>query len=211
MQYFNLSYSYTLDHRDSKAYPLRGYQAVFVTNKLGLGILADEKLDVMYVEASFKKYWGPAKKEGRCYFVTGVKGKWSSLGYQPYYVQRGLGYGDYVRGYEYYVIDGQRYGMAKMEFRYELVKPRIQKVNALGFEKFNTFHYAFYLSGFSDFGYAHNRYTASNQKNPLENKFLMGNGIGLDFVSYYDVVLRLEYSINRLQEHGFFVHFTSPI
>ena len=49
------------------------------------------------------------------------------------------------------------------------------------------------------------------QNNYLANTVLCGSGLSLDFVSYYDLVLRMEYSINRLNEKGLFLHFIAPI
>ena len=45
----------------------------------------------------------------------------------------------------------------------------------------------------------------------LDNKFIYGTGMGLDFVTYYDKVLRLEYGINDMGETGLFIHFVAPI
>jgi hypothetical protein len=50
-----------------------------------------------------------------------------------------------------------------------------------------------------------------NQTSFLDNKFIFGTGIGLDFVTYYDKVLRLEYGINDMGETGLFIHFVAPI
>jgi hypothetical protein len=33
--------------------------------------------------------------------------------------------------------------------------------------------------------------------------------VGLDFITYYDLVLRFEYSFNKMKESGFFIHMTS--
>ena len=56
---------------------------------------------------------GHAEKHNGIYkniFVgSSLKGKWSSDSYQPYFMQVAFGFDDYVRGYEYYVIDGQDY------------------------------------------------------------------------------------------------------
>jgi len=45
----------------------------------------------------------------------------------------------------------------------------------------------------------------------LSNKFIFGGGLGIDFVTYYDAVLRLEYSVNSEKEFGFFIHFKADI
>jgi hypothetical protein len=76
-------------------------------------------------------------------------------------------------------------------------------------ERFGKFHYAFYLGIFSDAAYVDDQigYTGNN----LANQIQFGNGISLDFVSYYDIVIRAEYSINKFGESGLFLHFVAPI
>jgi hypothetical protein len=34
--------------------------------------------------------------------------------------------------------------------------------------------------------------------------------VGLDFVTYYDQVFRLDFAINRYGEYGFFFHIETP-
>ena len=50
----------------------------------------------------------------------------------------------------------------------------------------------------------------NNENNDLTNQLLFGRGISLDYVTYYDKMLRIEYGINRLGEKGIFLHFTNP-
>ena len=71
--------------------------------------------------------------------------------------------------------------------------------------------FAFNMNAFLDMGYSDNLYPDESLNNKLENTLLVGYGTGIDFVTYYDLVLRLEYSFNRMSEHGFFVHFMAPI
>ena len=66
-----------------------------------------------------------------------------------------------------------------------------------------------YLNIFSDIAYVEDNQFQLN--NSLSNELLFGSGIGLDLVTYYDKVLRLEYSMNKMKETGFFVHFIAPI
>ena len=206
MQFFSATYEYRCDHRDSRSYPLKGYYFDLEMTKMGLGLLKNEQLDVFYVQGSVRKYI-PLHK--RFYFATGIKGKVSSSGRQPYSVQRALGYRDYVRAYEYYVIDGQSYWLGKASLRYELVQPKTYSLPYLRLEKFTKFHYAMYLSVFSDMGYVEDK--INYKYNDLSNSLLFGTGVGLDFVTYYDTILRLEYSFNKLGENGLFLHFASPI
>jgi hypothetical protein len=76
-------------------------------------------------------------------------------------------------------------------------------------EKFATIPYAFYINLYGDAAYAQD--TQFSRYNPLTNSWLLGYGAGIDFVTYYDLVFRLEYSINRFGESGYFLHFTAPI
>lgn len=57
-------------------------------------------------------------------------------------------------------------------------------------------------------------YTWNMQNDPtsvLQNSLLYGTGVGIDFVTYYDKVLRVEYGINGLGESGLFLHLVAPI
>jgi hypothetical protein len=77
-------------------------------------------------------------------------------------------------------------------------------------EKFNTFFYALYLNVFTDAGYVMDNYYYLHN-NKYENQLLLGSGIGLDYVTYYDKVFRFEYSINRTGKGGFYIYFIAPI
>ena len=206
MKYFSVHYQYKSDHRDSKQYPLQGYYWDAEINKLGIGILKDEKLDVTNFFFTARGY---EKLSDRFYLSEGLKLKLSPNTDQPYYVQKGLGWNDYVRGYEYYVIDAQSYGTAKMGLKYEIIKPHVTSLEIPSLNKFSTFHYALYAGVFCDAGYGKD--SQYSLVNPLSNSILYGYGAGIDYVTYYDVVIRFEYSFNKMFEHGFFVHFSSAI
>ena len=195
------------DCRDSKPYPLKGYYLDATISKVGFGLLPNEKVDLWYFIASAKKYF---KLSNRFYLAGSVRGKMSSKTDQPYYNQRGLGYNDYVRSYEYYVVDGQKYVLSKIGFKYQIIKPHVQKIAFIGSEKFNTFHYALYAEAFADGGYVEDKkYLQIN--NPLSDHILYGYGVGLNYVTYYDTVLRLEFAVNKNSEYGFFIHLSAPI
>jgi hypothetical protein len=174
--------------------------------QVGMGLLKNEAPSFFRIESWMKKYW---QLTNRVYYAAAIKAKTTTYYKQPYYLQRGLGYGDYIRGYEYYVIDGQHFGLLKSGIKYQLVKPQKQKLGFIPTEKFNTFHYAFYAELFSDAGYVIDERNALI--NPMANEFQYSSGIGLHFVTYYDWVLRVEYSVNKLKEGGVFLHFSAPL
>lgn len=205
LEFFSVSAIIRDDHRNIKAYPLTGHYMDLEINKIGLGILSGEKVDLINLQGTARKFW---KLYPRIYSSAGLKIKISGTAKQPYYIQRGLGYSDYVRGYEYYVIDGQNFYLIKSAIKYELIKPRTEKIAFLKSTKFNTFHYAVYTGIFFDGGYVRNRFPQINNK--LSNQFLPGYGVSLDYVTYYDAVLRIEYSFNKMGESGFYFHMLAP-
>ncbi len=206
VRYFSFYYQYKSDFRDFKAYPLNGYYFDVVLNKSGFGLFK-EKLDVFFVQSTFRKYW---KLCNRFYFAYMLSAKFSSDSFQPYFLQEGLGYGrNFPRAYEYYVIDGQNYGLLKTNVKFELFPEKVKKFGFVPSQNFNTLHFAVYLNLFADLAYVQDDIFYKN--NTLSNELLFGTGIGLDLVTYYDIVWRLEYSINKMHESGFFVHFMAPL
>ncbi len=205
-KYFSLEYWVVRDVTDYTDYPLKGYRIDFKIRKDGLRIF-DSPVDIWSLEMEFAKYWQLHK---RLYFSHGQKIKVSSTNGQAYSLQKGLGYeSDFVRGYELYVIDGQHYGLLKTALKFAILPMRKVKLKFLKSDKFNTLPLAIYINANFDMGYVHdNQY---NQLNPLAGSMLLGGGVGLDLVTFYDISWRAEYSVNKTLEHGFFVHFTKHI
>jgi len=138
------------DKRNYKPYPTTGYLLIADATKFGLGILNKETMDVAKIEATAKYFHKISK---RFFTAESVKGKISTVKNQPYYVQRGLGFSDYVRGYEYYVIDGQQYFLTKSNIKYALVNPVKRTIDFLNIKQFNRLYFAVYLNVFADAGY----------------------------------------------------------
>jgi len=206
--FLSFIYEFRSDHRNLKAYPTSGYYFDLVLSKHGLGLLQNSNLNILNVSTSYKKYLPLAP---RLYLFAGATAKFSFSNKQPYFMNRSLGYMyDFIRGYEYYVVDGKHLGYIKTNLKYEIMRPRMIYLNFIPTEKFSKLHLALYIGLHSDAGYVHKPGGLQNE-NKLPNRLLWGNGIGLDLVTYYDRVLRMEYSINRLGEHGFFIHFLAPI
>lgn len=205
--YFSLYYFYTIDKRDSKNYPLSGNFYRFNIRKIGLGILKDN-VDLTNLSVQLKKYW---QLDDRLFMAGSLRGEYALNNNQPYLSRNGLGYSSSyaIRAYELYVIDGQNIGLAKVQLKYQIVKPREVDFKFIGYDKISKFHYAFYLGVFSDFGYVEDN--TGFQQNTLANDLQYSSGIGLDFITYYDVVLRTEFSINKFGETGIFLHFVAPI
>tara|TARA_R110002049_G_scaffold25788_2_gene90130 strand:+ start:3507 stop:4937 length:1431 start_codon:yes stop_codon:yes gene_type:complete len=204
-EYLVLTYSFLRDRRDSKNYPLSGHLLAASIQKIGLGVFKHSP-NFINTTMQARKF----KKLNDRFSIAGSASATFSLNDDtPYFLENGTGYSGGVRGYEYYVIDGQDIGVAKIQFRYNLLRPRIYKIPLVPTEKFNRMHFAIYSSVFSDFGYVND--DKGYPSNDLANTLLFGTGVSLDFVTYYDMVLRTEYSFNKLGESGLFIHFVAPI
>ena len=205
-EYPGLFYSFRYDKRDNRGYPLLGNFLQLELHKFGTSFFNHKNLNVFYAIATIKKYF---KFNDRFYAAGQLKGRYSATGNIPYYFQQALGYEHFVRGYEYYVIDGQHYGLFKTNLKYNLVRPHTYPVEFLKRTNFYLFHYSVFLNVFVDAGYVwDNRYF---RQNPLANEQIFGTGLGLDIVTYYDKVVRFEYSLNKDFKHGFYIHFVQPI
>jgi hypothetical protein len=199
---YSLSYIFEYENRDYINYPLHGFALSFGAKKY-----LSEKANVKHFEFATKldKYIEPYN---RFYIGSSFKAKYSTEGKQPYFIQKALGYGDYVRGYEYYVVDGQSYWLSKTAAKYALIEKTTFDIPYVKMKQFNKSHYSLYLGIFSDIGYVIDN--QNQEQNSINNSLLWGKGIALDYVTYYDKLLRIEYSINALGEKGVFLHFSSP-
>jgi outer membrane protein assembly factor BamA len=206
--YFSLQYRYTYDKRDSKPYPLKGLTVDIAIIKDGLNFVYDESLNYMYVIGSVRKY---TPLSNRFYIANQFKARYINTDYQPYYFNRALGYNnDFIRGYEYYVIDGQNFALIKNTLKYKLIKQHIVEVKGLKrFSQFTTIPYSFYLTLNGDAGYVQDQFYG--KKNSLNNSWQYGYGVGLDFVTYYDIVVRFEYTFNKQKQSGFFISMSAGI
>jgi hypothetical protein len=206
-QYMTFFYQYRSDYRDLRQYPLKGHYFDIEADKKGIGLFDNPGINSFYIKSNLRAY---AKLKNRFFWASGITGKTSLVWEQPYYYLQGLGYGrDFVRGYEFYVIDGQHYVLLKNNVKFELIPNSVATLKFIPTEKFNKLYYAVYLNLFTDLGYVFDNRDITT--NPLANQILVGYGMGLDIVTYYDFVLRVEYSINKKGESGFFFHFMPSI
>lgn len=201
-EYLSLGYTFTFDQRDSRAFPLSGSYARLILDRNGIG---PEQPDVTSLRATVQRSW---KRGSRWSFGAGLNGKVSQGSEDHYYLQEGLGYEEYLRGYEYYILDGQHYFLGKANVLFALVKPRSYRVEPIPFEAFRTLYLAVYLNAFTDQGYVWDHKYGS--ENFLVNHWQQSYGLGLDIVTSYDQVLRMEVAVNGLSETGFYLHFTQP-
>jgi outer membrane protein assembly factor BamA len=201
-KYLYLSYQFSYDRRDIVAYPLRG--KYFAAELYRCGILPGDNINLTGLTTAFSLY----RAINKTYFWSvGFRGKISTPTRQPYANYRSLGYGfDYLRGYEYYVIDGRHFALSKLTFKRKLFSIQASLPNLIPIKQFQTIPIAMYLKVFGDTGYVDDR-LSNPETSRLANTWLYSGGIGFDLVTFYNTVLRLDYSINKAGEKGFFLHF----
>ena len=200
-KFLRATYSINYDTRDYRRYPLKGLLLFGILNQDGLGIVNRERLGVFTTSGGYRHHH---KLGGRWYLAHNMEGKinWNT---PPYYLTRGLGYSNFVRGYEFYVVDGTSYGLLQSNLKFEILRPKAINIPYIPSDKFSKTFVALYANLFFDAGYVNGEdFRAANS---LVNEYLYSAGIGLDLVTYYDKVVRVEGSINGLGEQSIFVHF----
>lgn len=203
-RYFSLAYAFVSDHRDYVGYPLKGYRWDLGIEKLGLGIFDD--INMLRINGSYRKYIDIGKG---FYFAGSAQAYLSAPRLQPYANFIGLGYNqNWLRGYELDVIEGQAYVIQQNTFSKKIFSQEIDISKVLSIDQFNTIPISIYLKGFVDHGYLRNS-TPYVQSNYLSNRYLMGYGIGLDIVSFYDFTMRIERSWKINGEPGIYFHLNS--
>lgn len=121
---------------------------------------------------------------------------------QPYYNLRLFGSSDlYMRGLEYYVIDGVAGGVVRGTAKQQLLSFKLH--NPLGTRTHDKIPFRLLFKTYGDLGYA---YAPKPGNSVLNNKLLSTYGVGIDILTFYDIVVKLEYSFNQLGDRGFFVH-----
>ena len=126
----------------------------------------------------------------------------------PYFSRNGVGFDDNIRGYEYYVIHGKSYFVMNNDLKFNVLPKKVFVVNYIPFSKFNKVHLSIYLNSFFDLGYVVTE--NENATDYLANEYLYSGGLGLDFVTYYDKILRVNFAVNNYNEKNIFIHFKIP-
>ncbi len=195
--YGEISYLYQYFDVNNIAYPWKGFAFTTQLVQRGLG-------------AKGMNLWQLKGKAGR-YLPIGKKNSLSFVGMgllklpfrQPMYNLQAHGYGDfYMRGMEYYVIDGVLAGIFKTTFSRELLQINVPTL-IIQNEKYKKIPFKLIGKLFADAGGIHTPFITNSF---LNNRLLYTWGVGVDVLSYYDFAARFEYSFNQLGEKGLFLH-----
>ena len=202
-RFFALSYNFVSEHRDVVLYPLKGYQFTTYISKTGL--LSSDDVNQFEASISYATHHPLGKN---IFFSNFSSVLWSTPKNQPYTIFDALGYRNLViRGFENYVIEGPVFALNRSTLKAKIFG-RTWTIEKMPIQQFNYFPLAVYLKLFTDFGYVENYayYEGQSLNTRLSNKMLAGAGGGLDFVTVYDLVLRMEYTFTQDGKHGFFLN-----
>jgi len=195
----SLSYEPLLEKRNIVSFPTKGYH---VGLKLQYSSDPAFKGNVnVWQFGIVSSAFLPAGE--RFFFATGLDAAFHTCKYESFLFDQAIGYGNYIRGYELYTINGNAYWMQKTALNYNLVKTRVKTFGKEKYHKFLKLHYALYLSAFTDMAYVNSEY----HEQTYQNQFHCGYGLGLNLVTYYDWVWRIEYSLNKYGENRVYLHF----
>jgi len=195
ISYPEISYSLNYTNVDYIPYPLTGWSGEASLLKRGF----NSDVSMWQLSGKLTRNWRLASKT---YFGWQAFGTVRVPFDQPFINQRMLGYGDlYLRGLEKYVIDGVAASLLRQTLRYELFNFYVPTF--LKSRSHDQVPFRIYPKAFFDFGYVYNKYFINNS---LVNRPLYSAGVGVDIVSFYDFILRLDYSFNQLGQNGLFLH-----
>ncbi|MEM7161289.1 MAG: POTRA domain-containing protein [Bacteroidota bacterium] len=204
LSFMEIGYKIRYDNLDFIAYPQEGVNWAFEAQLKGIGAAKENKLVNLFFDLGVHN-----RIYDRLVLQNGFRAKRTFYDQLPYTLQRGLGYNDIqARGFGLYLVDGQAYYLFRNNIKYNIIEPFEIKVGKKKRDIF-TYPFAFYVNLFADFAYVEDKLYA--EQNFLDNKWLKGYGIGLDVVSKYNRVFRIEYSLNDIREQGIFLQFKRSI
>lgn len=192
----DFNYTYVYSRTNNVNYPLTGKVVVLTAAKRGLGFTGG--INNVALHATYRNFLPHGHNWYSSFELSGLL----RLPFKQAYInQRAIGYGDYyMRGYEYYVVDAVasalgKYTLKKKILSFDIPMPKKLKV-------IPKIPFTFFGKTYTDAGYAYN-------KDPfvykLNNRFLYSGGVGIDIITLYDIVLKIEYSFNQLGEKGLFL------
>lgn len=213
--YPKIRLSFNRDYRDWKSFPLTGHRLSVNLEQSGLGFLSTTNFLRLY--GSYSRFY-PIRK--RWNYAWSFWGTYTAGKKIPYFDKVFIGTGNYLRGFEPFVISGTSVAVIQQEMRFALIprqivrfpywKAKNQDKDLL--RKFRDFPIAVYWVFFVDAGMM--RDDSHNNMDPyFKNKPLIGFGTGLNFLTLYDHFLRIELSRNTLYNAraGYYFNLTGRI
>ncbi len=203
-RYFTLGYRVVSDRRNYGGFPLKGHYWEAEAEKLGLGLFND--VNIVRLSGQYAHYFDLGRG---FYAASSVRGYLSTPRRQPYANFIGLGYNFvWLRGYELDAIEGQSYLVQQNTLRKRIFARQFDISPVMPLPQFSTLPISIYLNTYLDHGYLRNA-IPYEQSDRLSDQYLMGYGLGLDIVTFYDFVLRVEHTWRIDGGRGFYFHIRS--
>ena len=193
--YVEAAVSYTQLHFDYNAYPTKGqstdiswYQRFSKNSNL--------------TSLQLRKIWArPFSKNNFVLLESNSLVKF--LPNNNYTDNKLLGYGNMqMSGLEYYVVEGNAASIFKASWQHSLGTMNVK--NLILKKRLPFIKYQFWVKAFTQLGYVYNEQPQAG--NRLTNTLLRTAGIGMDIISIYDFVLKIDYSLNQLGNKGLYLH-----
>ncbi len=143
----------------------------------------------------------------RFFWDSQLRGKASFPRTQSYFLVSGLGYGGNIaRGYELYVIDGQFFALSRNTIKNKVMDRSFDISWLIRKKEFSSLPLKIYPNLYFDVAYVRN-FQPQWSNSRLSNRTLLGGGVGLDIVTFYNVNIRAYYSVNQMKERNLFFTF----
>ena len=195
--YPSLQYRLRYDLRDINLYSMTGSLLEFNTGYNGA--FNAKGPDQLFANIYFAKYIKYNKRWST--ELIGKVAKTLHYGNPSFYHKSSLGGGEFIRGYEYYVLNGQDFAYAKTSVRFMITDKAIPVSRLYGTK---NIPFRLFLALNNDIGTIKEKYFI--EQNALSGKVLWGKGIGLDLVFLQSRAVQIEYSMNHFGEKGLFLH-----
>ncbi len=194
--YVDLVYAFQYSNTNNVNYPLSG--SIYGGSLLKRGFEFNGGANMLMLDAYYYKYL----HHGHGWYSSfQAIGKAKAPFKQPYINRRALGYGDFtLRGLEYYVIDGVaasigKYTLKKRVTSFSIPVPFRNRIAS-------RIPFTIFAKTYGDAGYS---YSEPEFRAYFNNRLLYSGGFGIDILTLYDINLKIEYSVNQLNEKGVFL------
>ncbi|MFK8057505.1 MAG: BamA/TamA family outer membrane protein [Saprospiraceae bacterium] len=196
-QFWGLQYRLEYDQRDVRPFPLKGDLTTFKAEKLGLTGRDDiNRLNISLQHNHYQPIIGD-----RLNLLTIAKVKTDVERSQvPFFNRESLGFNqNFLRGYQYYVVDGLDYAFLKNTLRGKVLETRI-RLPFVPYKRFSDIPMRLFLGVHGDVGAMRDPFDTSG--NVLADRWLSSYGVGAYAVLWYGKIARFEATRNDLGEWG---------
>jgi len=196
-QFWGLEYRIEYDKRDVRPYPLTGDLTTFKLEKLGM--TRNDDLNRLNISLQHNHYQPIVGEKLNLETIAKVKAD-IERDQVPFFNRESLGFGqNFLRGYQYYVVDGLDYAFLKNTLRGKVLETRL-RIPFVPFKRFSDIPMRVFLGVHGDVGAMNDPFNTPG--NVLANRWLTSYGVGAYAILWYGKVARFEMTRNDLGEWG---------